>query len=228
MNVVLPFAFYTVSIVLIVLVIFLLIFIFSYVMSLLDVIGRPLNNLSIASSKCESSNDENSNCKLIRLAYFFIQGYLNTILDYYNIALELSRFLGLVIILAFVVLALSIYVTAKQTVWKFDILDKVIIGFFFVLFAGLVAFVPIIFSKVKNYTDQISKLCPSEITQDTEIYCFLMNYIPSISDSMFISSIVLVSASFLIYSVTFFTILFVKMKNQTKVTSESEKSKNRD
>jgi len=223
MNV-LPFAFYTVSIVLIVLVIFLLIFIFSYVMSLLDVIGRSLNNLSIASSKCTGTF--RGNCFLIGAAYKYIQDYLNTILDYYNIALELSRFLGLVIILAFVVLALSIYVTAKQTVWKFDIIDKVIIGFFFVLFAGLVAFVPIIFSKVKNYTDQISKLCPSEITKDTEIYCLLTNYIPSISDSMFISSIVLVSTSFLIYSVTFFTILFVKMKNQTKVTSESEKSKN--
>jgi len=197
-------------------------------MSLLDVIGRSLNNLSIASSKCDSSTNTtttNSSCFFIELAYRYIQGYLNTILDYYNIALELSRFLGLVIILAFVVLALSIYVTVKQTVWKFDILDKVIIGFFFVLFAGLVAFVPVIFSKVKNYTNQISKLCPSEITQDAEVYCFLLNYIPSISDSMFISSIVLVSASFLIYSVTFFTMLFVKMKNQTKATSESEKSK---
>jgi hypothetical protein len=165
-----------------------------------------------------------SNCFYIETVYGIIQNYSNTVLDYYNIALELSRFLGLVIVLAFVVLALSIYVTVKQTVWKFDILDKIIIGFFFVLFAGLVAFVPIIFSKVKNYTDQISKPCPNEITQDTEFYCLLVNYIPSISDSMFISSIILVSASFLIYSVTFFTMLFVKMKNQTKVTSESEKS----
>jgi hypothetical protein len=193
-------------------------------MSLLDVIGRSINNLSIASSKCDSTKTMSSNCFYIETVYGIIQNYLNTILDYYNTALELSRFLGLVIILAFVVLALSIYVTVKQTVWKFDILDKVIIGFFFVLFAGLVTFVPIIFSKVKNYTDQISKLCPNEITQNTEFFCLLVNYIPSISDSMFISSIILVSASFLIYSVAFFTMLFVKMKNQTKVTSESEKS----
>lgn len=215
MNV-LPFAFYSVSIVLIVLVIFVLIFIFSYIMALLDVIGRSLNNLSTASSKCSNSNSASMNCFYFKAFYGIIQGYLDTVTSYYNIILELSRYLGLIIVIAFVVLALSVYVTAKQTVWKFELIDKIVLGVFFVLFGGLVALIPVVFSKVTNYTGKISSLCSPEITENTQIYCLLLNYLPSISNSMFISVIILISSAFLIYSVTFVVTLLTKVRSKQK------------
>lgn len=209
MNV-LPFIFYVVSIVLIVLVIFLLIFIFSYVMAFLDVIGKSLNNLPIAYSKCE--NTYSTNCFIIKFIYNYVKSSLNTLLDYYNTVLELSRYLGIIIILGFILLILSIYITAKQVVWKFDIVDKIAIGLFFVLFISLISFIPVLFSKVKNFTNQISNICGSEITVNTEVFCLLINYIPSISDSMFITSIILISVSFLLYFITFLFLFLTKMR----------------